>query len=136
MIVQIDDNEVADAHGQRVAKIFHDADFIINTDAEGSIEDQVQRFCELLFGSNKISPTRYEYGMFLAKAAALRTLDLSRQVGAAIFSKTGEILTLGSNEVPKAGGGSYWCDEIFDDRITRGATISTINASGKTYPTY
>jgi deoxycytidylate deaminase len=99
-----------------VAKIFHDADFIINTDVEISIDDQVQRFCELLFGSNKISPTRYEYGMFLAKAAALSTLDLSRQVGAAIFSKTGEILTLGSNEVPRAGGGSYWCGEIFDDR--------------------
>ena len=54
--------------------------------------------------------------MFLAKAAALRTLDLSRQVGAAIFSQSGEVLTLGSNEVPKAGGGSYWCDEKYDDR--------------------
>jgi deoxycytidylate deaminase len=54
--------------------------------------------------------------MFLAKAAALRTLDLSRQVGAAIFSETGEILALGSNEVPKAGGGTYWSDDNFDDR--------------------
>jgi deoxycytidylate deaminase len=115
-IVQIDDNELSNIHGQRVAKIFHDADFIINTDAERSVEDQVFRFCELLFGSNKLSPTRLEYGMYLAKAAALRTLDLSRQVGAAIFSPSGEVVTLGSNEVPKAGGGSYWCDESYDDR--------------------
>jgi deoxycytidylate deaminase len=57
-----------------------------------------------------------EYGMFVAKAAALRTLDLSLQVGAAIFSKEGEIVSMGSNEVPKAGGGTYWCDDPYDDR--------------------
>jgi hypothetical protein len=54
--------------------------------------------------------------MFLARAAALRSLDLSRQVGAAIFSSNAEILALGSNEVPKAGGGTYWTDDNFDDR--------------------
>jgi len=109
-------NETSTVLGQRVGKIFHDADIIISTDAQSSIADQVNRFCELLFGSNRISPTRFEYGMFLAKAAALRSLDLSRQVGAAIFSHSGEVISLGSNEVPKAGGGSYWCDEKHDDR--------------------
>ncbi len=54
--------------------------------------------------------------MFAAKAAALRTLDLSRQVGAALFTPNGEIITLGSNEVPKGGGGTYWPDEEHDDR--------------------
>lgn len=76
----------------------------------------MNRFCELLFGANFISPTRLEYGMFLAKAAGLRTLDLSRQVGAAIFSSHGEIISLGSNEVPKGGGGTYWASEGPDDR--------------------
>jgi deoxycytidylate deaminase len=83
------------------------------------VENQVKRFCELIFGSNVISPTKSEYGLFVAKAAALRTLDLSRQVGAAIFSPSGEVVALGSNEVPKAGGGTYWCDELFDDRDFR-----------------
>jgi deoxycytidylate deaminase len=115
-IVQIDENEKADKHGQRVGEIFHDTDLIINADAESHVEVQINRFCELLFSSNRISPIRFEYGMYLAKAAALRTLDLSRQVGAAIFSPAGEVLSLGSNEVPKAGGGTYWCDERFDDR--------------------
>jgi deoxycytidylate deaminase len=115
-LIQIDEDEVGKLHGQRVAKIFHDADFIVNLDASTSIDDQVDRFCELIFGSNSISPTKTEYGLFLAKAAALRTLDLSRQLGAAIFSPSGEILALGSNEVPKAGGGTYWPDEKFDDR--------------------
>jgi len=56
--------------------------------------------------------------MFVAKSAALRTLDLSRQVGAAVFSREGEIVSMGSNEVPKAHGGTYWSDdpEEFDDR--------------------
>jgi deoxycytidylate deaminase len=115
-LIQKDENEVGQTHGQRVATIFHDADFIINLDALKTVDDQVARFNELVFGSNCISPTKIEYGMFLAKAAALRTLDLSRQVGAAIFSETGEILALGSNEVPKAGGGTYWSDDNFDDR--------------------
>ncbi|MBL8578885.1 MAG: dCMP deaminase [Mesorhizobium sp.] len=115
-LTQADEHEISNTHGQRVSKIFHDADFIINTDAEQPVERQVDRFGELLFGSNSISPTHLEYGMFVAKAAALRTLDLSRQVGAAVFSERGEVLSLGSNEVPKATGGTYWCDELHDDR--------------------
>jgi deoxycytidylate deaminase len=116
-IIQKDENEVDAEHGQRVAKIFHNADFIISLDSSfSSVDDQVARFCELIFSSNSISPTKMEYGMFAAKAAALRTLDLSRQVGAAIFTESGEIITLGSNEVPKALGGTYWPFEGPDDR--------------------
>ena len=116
-LVQQDENETAVEHGQRVGKVFHDADFIVNSDViQPSIPEQVFRFGELLFGSNSISPTKIEYGMFMAKAAALRTLDLSRQVGAAIFSPTTEIISLGSNEVPKASGGTYWSDDQYDDR--------------------
>jgi len=115
-LIQKDENEIGEFHGQRVAAIFHDADFITNLDVTESVEKQVNRFCELIFGSNCISPTKSEYGMFLAKAAALRSLDLSRQVGAAIFSPASEILALGSNEVPKSGGGTYWCDDPYDDR--------------------
>lgn len=116
-IVQQDENENEQMHGQRVSSIFHDADFILNTDIPGDpIRRQVKRFIRLIFGSNSISPTKQEYGMFAAKAAALRTLDLSRQVGVAIFSSQGEIICMGSNEVPKAGGGTYWSDDSFDDR--------------------
>jgi deoxycytidylate deaminase len=118
-IVQRDENESDQTHGQRVSKVFHDADVIVNADkGHEEVERQVRRFCDLLFGSNKISPNKNEYGMFAAKAAALRTLDLSRQVGAAIFTNGGEVISLGSNEVPQAGGGTYWSDgpEGVDDR--------------------
>lgn len=116
-LVSIDENE-SDKNGQKVGKIFHDADLIVNSDvSEFTVAEQVSRFCELLFSSNVISPNHIEYGMFAAKSAALRTLDLSRQVGAAIFSTEGEILSFGSNEVPKAEGGSYWTtSDRIDDR--------------------
>jgi cytidine deaminase len=54
--------------------------------------------------------------MYTAKSASLRSSDLSRQVGAAIFRVTGEVVTLGCNEVPKAGGGTYWPDDPGDAR--------------------
>ena len=54
--------------------------------------------------------------MFLAHAAALRSSSLARQVGAAILSETGEVLALGTNEVPRFGGGQYWEGEEPDAR--------------------
>ncbi|MGT2467268.1 deaminase [Mesorhizobium atlanticum] len=103
--------------GKEVAKIFHDADFIVNKDISNpDVSSQIKRFFELLFSANFHTPSKMEYGMFAAKSAALRTADLSRQVGAAIFSSRGEVIALGSNEVPKAGGGTYWPDEHNDDR--------------------
>ncbi|MCI1001067.1 dCMP deaminase [Ochrobactrum sp. C6C9] len=117
-VVSKDENE-PDKFGQKVGKIFQYADVVLNidrTDEQNKLSNQIKRFVELLFGYNGYSPTRLEYGMYLAHSAALRSLDLSRQVGAAIFRPTGEIATLGANEVPKANGGSYWCDEGFDAR--------------------
>lgn len=116
-LVNDDQDQQKERFGQRVGKIFHIADFIVNKDInEPDIYDQTRRFVELLFSANYHTPSKIEYGMFAAKSAALRTSDLSRQVGAAIFSQKGEIVTLGSNEVPKAGGGTYWPDEEIDDR--------------------
>lgn len=117
-LVQTDENEIGVKHGQRVSSIFHDGDFIINADeAIFSVKSQIDRFCNLLFGSNKISPTPEEYGMFIARAVAMNSLDLSRQVGAAIFSAHGEILAIGPNEVPKGNGGYYLpTNSLIDDR--------------------
>jgi deoxycytidylate deaminase len=96
--------------GQRVSDIFHLGDAFVYGDDEEKIERTVTRFIQALFGNNSISPNKDEYGLYLAAAASLRSADLSRQVGAAIFTKSGEIISLGSNEVPKATGGTYWSD--------------------------
>ena len=118
-LVARDEDEFNEPNGQKVGKIFQFADVVLNADRaedHDNVAVQVKRFVDLLFGHNGYSPNRLEYGMYLAHSAALRSLDLSRQVGAAIFRKTGEIASLGANEVPKAGGGTYWADDHFDAR--------------------
>lgn len=126
-LVSRDEDELNEPNGQKVGKIFQYADFVVNADTaedKNNVFLQISRFVELLFGHNGYSPNRLEYGMYLAHSAALRSLDLSRQVGAAIFRKTGEIAAFGANEVPKAHGGTYWADEVFDAREYKLATDS------------
>ncbi len=115
-LVAQDSREDTSAHGQNVRDAFPLADVIIDATTQRSCREEVTRFINLLFGNNQISPTRAEYGMYTAKSASLRSSDLSRQVGAAIFLPSGEIATIGTNEVPKAGGGTYWTGELNDAR--------------------
>lgn len=110
-LVATDMNERSDVHGQRIEEVFHLGDSFISGKNEESISKTIERFVDAFFGKNSISPTRDEYGSYMAASASLRSLDLSRQVGAAIFSPRGEVITLGCNEVPKFGGGTYWAED-------------------------
>jgi len=106
--------------GQQLGRTFPLADFFLSNAAQGVLEKQLRRFVRLVFGDPYISPTKDEQGMFFAQAAALRSLDLSRQVGAAVTTSAGDLLATGCNEVPKAGGGLYWAD---DPSVMRDAEI-------------
>jgi deoxycytidylate deaminase len=110
-LIEKDYNESSDEYGQRVSDVFHLGDVFVRGHANKDAEGTVDRFVQAFFGHNGYSPTKAEYGMYAAAGAALRSLDLSRQVGAAVFSARGEVITLGCNEVPKAFGGTYWCDD-------------------------
>lgn len=90
--------------GQRTRDTFHLADVFIPIDAE----KQLMRFLSLVFSCPFETPTLDEYAMFLAFGAALRSGDLSRQVGAVIVSEAGDVVAVGANDVPRAGGGLYW----------------------------
>jgi deoxycytidylate deaminase len=57
--------------------------------------------------------------MFVAHAASLRSAALGRQVGASILDETGAVMAVGTNEVPKAGGGQYWVNDPYDYRDHR-----------------
>ncbi|MDX0997089.1 deoxycytidylate deaminase [Sinorhizobium medicae] len=113
-LISIDNNEIGDDYGQRVSDVFHLGDVFVQGESTKEAEDTIERFIKAFFGHNGLSPTKAEYGMYAAAGAALRSLDLSRQVGAAIFSQHGEVITLGCNEVPKAFGGTYWSDDDGD----------------------
>lgn len=96
------------ARGQDVSDTFHRADFFIRGWDQAVIKDDVVRTLEILFGSPFRTPTRDEHGQFIAAGAALRSAEFGRQVGAAIADASGSIIAVGTNEVPKAGGGSHW----------------------------
>lgn len=110
-LIDKDSNEHSKKFGQKVSEIFHLADVFVDGRTTKLIHGTISRFIKALFGFNGTSPTRLEYGMYAAKAASLRSIDLSRQVGASIFSDEGELITQGCNEVPKPFGGTYWHDD-------------------------
>lgn len=94
--------------GQAVRSAFPLADFILDASDRSEIADGISRLFRIMFGDPGISPTFAEYGNNIAAQAAYRSADLSRQVGAAIFDNRRKVVSLGCNEVPAAGGGTYW----------------------------
>ncbi|MEQ8697202.1 MAG: anti-phage dCTP deaminase [Bauldia litoralis] len=110
-LIDVDNNQIDDDNGQRISDVFHLGDvFVDGIDSETAYKT-IKRFIRAFFGDNTVSPNKDEYGLYTATASALRSVDLSRQVGAAIFSDRAEVISLGCNEVPRAGGGTYWTDD-------------------------
>jgi len=102
------DFDEGEPFGQRTRDTFHMSDFFVNYVDQDGVSDQLQRFLDIIFGNPYLTPDRDEYSMFLAFSAALRSADLSRQVGAVVVSEKGDIISTGANDVPCAGGGLYW----------------------------
>ncbi len=100
--------------GQDVRGIFHRGDFFVN--AAGDTQAELKRVMEILFGHPNRTPTRDEFGMFQAIGAMRRSAELGRQVGAAICTREGAVVAVGTNEVPRAGGGLYWEGDKDDAR--------------------
>ncbi len=114
-------------YGQKTSKTFHLADFFVLVKYnQFELQNDIKRFLSILFGNPYITPTFDEYSMFLAFAAALRSGDLSRQVGS-VIAKDKEIVGTGANDVPRFGGGLYWSHKeygmIIDDPRGRDFTI-------------
>ena len=113
------------ARGQDVSGTFHRADFFIRGWSREVARADLQRTMEILFGSPFRTPTRDEHGQFLAAGAALRSAEFSRQVGAAIATRDGSIIAVGTNEVPKALGGSHWEEDGVGNRDFEVGDIDT-----------
>lgn len=109
-LINIDLEEEKD-FGQDVRNTFPLADYFVSLEDPSKLKSQLLRLVQLIFENPSLTPSKDEYAMYFAQAAALRSGDLSRQVGAAIVSMDGDILVVGCNEVPKFGGGLYWVDD-------------------------
>ena len=110
------DKEEIPPYGQKVRKTYQLSDVFINGDQRNEMISQSKRFIELLFGFPYHTPNPQEHNMFQAYAASLRSSDLSRQVGAIIVNKEGDIVAQGANDVPKFQGGLYNNDDKLDVR--------------------
>ncbi|MGG5886127.1 anti-phage dCTP deaminase [Falsiroseomonas sp. HC035] len=109
-LIDRDEKESGEKFGQNVRDTFPEADFFLDASDTKTLTLQVERLIQILFHHPHRTPTPDEYFLFHAKATALRSADLARQVGAVIATADGEIISAGCNEVPKAGGGAVWED--------------------------
>lgn len=117
------DKQEKEAHGQKLVDTFHLADFFVGWRLMKNKRDDAKyrkilcnnigRFIEIIFGHPNKTPTFGEYAMFMAFSAALRSSDLSRQVGA-VITREKEILGAGANDCPRPNGGLYW--PVFDKK--------------------
>jgi cytidine deaminase len=115
-LAERDQVEEDDNFGQDVRGTFPLADFFVDATHRASARTELERFLDAWFGYPFASPLRDEYAMFHAHAAAARSSDLSRQVGAAIATDEGDIIAVGCNDVPRFGGGQYWPGDPDDSR--------------------
>ena len=122
-IITIDEKEDDDL-GQNTRDTYPKADFFANLSLPGG-EQSIHRFITLVFRHPFHTPSPEEFVMHQARAAALRSSDFGRQVGAAIVNisvdansrlTNADIVALGMNEVPRGGGGFYWDADSPDHR--------------------
>lgn len=108
-------------HGQLVADTFFLSDFFVDNseprfNVVGKVDkpnpnwlvlEDLSRLVDIVAHNKIVRPSLSETAMYHAHGARMRSACLSRQVGAALVDRTGEVVSTGCNEVPKAGGGVY-----------------------------
>jgi deoxycytidylate deaminase len=122
------DADAPEKYGQRVADAFHLADYFIDNSEKRLIEqtanpnwtvaEKLSRLTRIILRKEVVRPTSHEMAMHIAYGAQVRSACMSRQVGAAILDQNGNVLSTGTNEVPRAGGGVY--GNTFEETPTSG----------------
>jgi len=112
------DEKAGPKYGQRVADAFHLSDFFLDNtvnrilkdgipNEDWDINEKLNRLIRIVIQHGIVRPETAETAMHHASVAGMRSACLSRQVGAAVTDKYGNVVATGSNEVPRAGGGVY-----------------------------
>lgn len=103
-------------HGQHVRDVFADADYFLAVQRGTRWREGIVRLCQGIFGAPFLTPRPDEEAMRYAQAAALRSAAVGRQVGAAVVTRLGSPIIVGTNEVPRPGGGQFWSGDEPDHR--------------------
>ncbi|WP_405563857.1 anti-phage dCTP deaminase [Polaribacter sp. Asnod6-C07] len=116
-LIKIDAYQETNSNGQQVRDVFVESDFFIKVDKsnENDVSKKVERFVNLIFQNEIITPSIEERAMYEAQSASVNSACLSRQVGASIISGE-ELLSVGWNDVPKYGGNLYTSESKIDNR--------------------
>lgn len=115
-LIERDEGE-KNAYGQHTREAFHLADYFLKFDSNhNELKEACFRFLSIVFQNPYITPTFNEFATYMSFTASVRSADLSRQVGA-VIAKDKNILVIGSNDVPKFKGGTYW--PYFDENTGR-----------------
>lgn len=132
-LIDVDSGEEF-SHGQSVRDTFPQCDFFLRVDdpvcgatevkAITQIKGKLTRLFNLIFRTSVESPTPEENAMYAAASAARNSACLSRQVGAAVTSESGELLSVGWNDVPRSGGGLYGKPPLSHGRQLHGKVIA------------
>jgi deoxycytidylate deaminase len=112
------DAKATEKFGQRVADTFHLSDFFVDNSAKRfitrtepnvkwNVPEKLSRLIKIVTHKEIVRPDVSETAMYMAYGAKMRSACLSRQVGASVIDDDGNVLGIGANEVPKAGGGVY-----------------------------
>ncbi|KGJ90416.1 anti-phage dCTP deaminase [Colwellia psychrerythraea] len=128
-LVDSDDEKNQDTRSEydnKTHKAFLVSDLFIYLDPKNpeTLLPSIERFIDIIFGAENITPTPEEHNMFLAYMSSLKSADLSRQVGSAIINSDNDIIAMGANDVPKFEGGSYWPDEPYQAFVKDGFEYS------------
>lgn len=103
-----DESENAKSLGQDVEDVYAMADVFVPCARGLNSGPHVDRYVDSLFGAPFLTPLSHEEGMRIAYDASLRSAAVGRQVGAALVPEIGTPVVVGTNEVPRPGGGQYW----------------------------
>ena len=120
------DRRSSDPFGQRVEDTFHLSDAFIDNGPERpransgtnnawTVSRELSRLVDIVTHRRIVRPYPEETAMHAAYAAQTRSACLSRQVGAALIDRYGNLVATGTNEVPRAGGGVYGEDPQLPD---------------------
>lgn len=112
-LIEIDYEQKLD-NGQKVSKTFPNADYFLRIEDSHDkiVEEKLQRFLDLIFGTKVSTPNNYETAMYMASSASANSACLSRQVGASITNEKGDVISVGWNDVPKFGGNLYTSNDL------------------------
>lgn len=125
-LINRDAEDSSHDYGQQVNDTFHLSDFFVDNTASDedqqkryTLPDKLKRLLGILCDGKMHRPEHDERGLYHAHAASLRSSCLSRQVGASIMDNHGNLLSIGTNDVPRYQGGLYSDLDSDDDRCFR-----------------